>query len=92
MELLLFLILLALFGAVVGFLARFLVPGPDPMGFLATAALGIAGSFLGGFLSSLLLDGELELRGSGLIGSILGAILIVLLARLFTPRSRTHAR
>lgn len=92
MQLLLFLIVLALFGAAVGFLARLLVPGPDTMGFLATVALGIAGSFLGGFLASLLLEGELELRGSGLIGSILGAILILLLGRLLTPSTRRHAR
>ncbi|MDQ4144213.1 MAG: GlsB/YeaQ/YmgE family stress response membrane protein [Actinomycetota bacterium] len=62
------------------------------MGFFATVALGIAGSFLGGFLASLLLEGELELRGSGLIGSILGAILILLLGRLFARSSRRHGR
>lgn len=92
MEFLWFLLLLALFGAVVGFLARLLVPGPDPMGIWATIALGVAGSFLGGFLASLLLEGELDLRGSGFIGSIIGAILILLLGRLFAPGIRKHAR
>ncbi len=92
MEFLLFLLLLGLFGAAAGFLARLLVPGPDPMGFWATIALGVAGSFLGGFLASLLFEGEFELRGSGLIGSIIGAILILLLGRLFALGTRDRAR
>ena len=36
------------FGLIVGGLARFVVPGPDPMGCLATIALGVAGSLVGG--------------------------------------------
>ena len=41
-------IYLLVIGVIAGYLARLLVPGPDPMGFWATAALGIIGSFVGG--------------------------------------------
>ena len=41
-------------GLIVGALARFLVPGRDPMGWLGTIVLGIAGSFVGGFIGSLI--------------------------------------
>lgn len=90
MEFLWFLLVITLFGAIAGFLARLVVPGPDPMGFFATVALGVAGSFLGGFLGSLLFEGELELRGSGLIGSIIGAVLLLLLVRLLNRRREGH--
>ena len=66
------------FGLVVGLLARLLHPGRDPGGFVITAVLGIAGSLLGGFLGralGLYREGE----GAGLIMSVLGAILLLVL-------------
>jgi uncharacterized membrane protein YeaQ/YmgE (transglycosylase-associated protein family) len=48
-------IVLAIEGLVVGALARLALPGPDPMGILATIGLGLAGSFLGGIVSAVLL-------------------------------------
>jgi uncharacterized membrane protein YeaQ/YmgE (transglycosylase-associated protein family) len=53
MGLLAFLISLALLGLVVGALGRLALPGPDPMGIGMTIAIGLAGSFIGGFLTSL---------------------------------------
>ncbi|MBL7501926.1 GlsB/YeaQ/YmgE family stress response membrane protein [Frankia nepalensis] len=77
-------------GLVAGALARLLVPGPDPMSILSTVLLGVAGSFVGGFLGYALFDkdlGEGALQPSGIVGSILGAIVLVLLRRVFTRRS-----
>ncbi len=48
--LVMFLLILAAIGLLTGALARFLLPGPDPMSLPATAGFGIAGSFLGGFV------------------------------------------
>lgn len=69
------------FGAIAGYLARFLVPGRDPMGCLGTVALGVAGSFVGGTLAVLLFQQDFELSASGIIGSVIGAILILLFLR-----------
>lgn len=74
-------------GIVAGYLARLLVPGPDKIGFVRTVALGIAGSFIGGFLGYLLFDkdfGEGALQASGLIGSIIGAVIALLIYRAVT--------
>ena len=76
-----------LFGLVAGLIARFLVPGRDPMGLLGTIVLGVAGSFLGGFLYNYFLGAGDDLFGpSGWIGSIGGAIVLLILMRLFGLR------
>ncbi|ONH22264.1 GlsB/YeaQ/YmgE family stress response membrane protein [Pseudofrankia asymbiotica] len=77
-------------GLIAGAVARLLVPGPDPMSVVATILLGIAGSFVGGFLGYVLFDkdlGEGALQPSGIIGSIAGAIILVLIVRA-TRRGR----
>jgi uncharacterized membrane protein YeaQ/YmgE (transglycosylase-associated protein family) len=75
-----------IFGALVGALARFLMPGRDAMGCIMTILLGIAGSVVGGFLLGLLIRG----RGTdptGWIGSVLGALLLLWLYRRYAgPR------
>ena len=68
------------FGLVVGIIARFLMPGPQPMGMILTILIGIAGSFIGGALANMLQGGSLsEPRAAGWIGSILGALLLLFL-------------
>jgi uncharacterized membrane protein YeaQ/YmgE (transglycosylase-associated protein family) len=70
-----------LFGVIVGVVAKLLMPGRDPGGFIVTMALGIAGALLGGFLG----------RAAGWYGpndnagflmSVLGAILLLVLYRM----------
>jgi uncharacterized membrane protein YeaQ/YmgE (transglycosylase-associated protein family) len=66
------------FGIIVGLLARLIHPGRDPGGILITMLLGIAGSLLGGFVGralGLYRQGE----GAGLIMSVLGAILLLVI-------------
>jgi uncharacterized membrane protein YeaQ/YmgE (transglycosylase-associated protein family) len=71
------------FGAVVGIIARFLLPGPDPLGWVGTIVLGIIGSFVGGFLAQLLFTGNASLPPptAGWIGSIVGAIVVLMIWR-----------
>jgi uncharacterized membrane protein YeaQ/YmgE (transglycosylase-associated protein family) len=76
-----FLIGLVIVGLIAGLLARALVPGDDSMGIGATILLGIVGSFLGGFLADVLFRSDVEDRGlspAGIIGSIVGAIIALL--------------
>jgi uncharacterized membrane protein YeaQ/YmgE (transglycosylase-associated protein family) len=68
------------FGLVIGLVARALLPGQQPMGILMTMALGIAGSFLGGVIVSLATGHPLDqLHTSGFIGSVIGALLVLLI-------------
>lgn len=53
-SLLWFILALAFIGLIVGAVARLLVPGPTPIGILATIGAGIAGAFIGGFVGRLL--------------------------------------
>ena len=71
-------------GLVAGLIARAVVPGRQSMGVLATILLGIVGSFVGGLLGSLFSnDGNLvDLRPSGLLWSIIGAVVVLLLVGL----------
>lgn len=73
-------------GLVAGFLARLLVPGPDPMGWLGTLVLGLVGSFVGGTLAALVFGGTLEVSASGLVGSVVGAIIVLLILRAMGGR------
>lgn len=76
-------------GLVAGALARLLVPGRDPIGFIGTILLGIVGSLVGGFLADLVFDDE----AVGLFGSVVGAVLVLLLYNaLVRNRSRGYAR
>ena len=72
-------------GIVAGFLARALMPGRDPMGFIATVLLGLAGSVVGFLLFTELLgigDNEAFDLG-GLIGAVIGAMILLGLYRAF---------
>lgn len=76
-----------LIGLVAGALARFLVPGRDPMGWIGTLVLGLVGSLVGGFLGNLLFGGEFDITAAGLAGSVIGAIIALLIYR--SMKSRT---
>jgi uncharacterized membrane protein YeaQ/YmgE (transglycosylase-associated protein family) len=67
-----------LFGLIVGLLARAVMPGRQSMGLIATMLVGIAGSFLGGFVGNLLAGRPIfDLHSGGFIGSIVGALVVL---------------
>ncbi|MGE5569641.1 MAG: GlsB/YeaQ/YmgE family stress response membrane protein [Rhodospirillales bacterium] len=73
------------FGAIVGVIAKLLMPGRDPGGFIVTILLGIAGALLGGWIGRALgLYGPGE--GAGYIMSIIGAIILLFIYRMFRRR------
>ena len=75
-----------LFGLVVGVIAKLLMPGRDPGGFIVTILLGIAGALIGGFVGRAM-GLYAENQGAGWIMSILGAIVLLALYRLMVrPR------
>ena len=82
MELLLFI----LFGLVVGVIAKFLMPGRDPGGFVVTAIIGMVGSLLGGFLGRALGLYSNGTSTGGWIMSILGAVVLLGIYRLVIGR------
>jgi uncharacterized membrane protein YeaQ/YmgE (transglycosylase-associated protein family) len=70
-----------LIGFVVGLIAKLLMPGRDPGGFIITIFLGIAGSFVATYIGQRL-NWYREGQPAGFIGAILGAILILIVYRL----------
>jgi uncharacterized membrane protein YeaQ/YmgE (transglycosylase-associated protein family) len=82
------LIMTLVIGLVVGVIAKLLMPGKDPGGFVITTLLGIAGAFVARFAGQALgLYGEGE--PAGFIASVLGAILLLVLYRLLRRGSPT---
>jgi uncharacterized membrane protein YeaQ/YmgE (transglycosylase-associated protein family) len=75
-----------LFGLVVGVIAKLLMPGRDPGGFIITILLGIAGALLGGFIGRAMGFYGPNQQAGWLI-SILGAIILLALYRLVARRS-----
>jgi uncharacterized membrane protein YeaQ/YmgE (transglycosylase-associated protein family) len=78
-----------LIGLVAGLLARLIMPGKDAMGLLATMILGIVGSLLGGLISFALWGWSTSggIQPSGLIMSIVGAIVVLFVWRMIKSRS-----
>ena len=80
------------FGFIIGLIARAIVPGKQGMGFIMTTLLGIAGSLIGGVIASALWGhgASTGFQASGFIGSLIGAIVLLLVAGMVTgPRRRT---
>ena len=70
-------------GLIVGLLARFITPGPNPRGIIVTIVIGIVGAFIatiGGQVLGLYHPGE----PAGFIGSVVGAVVLLVLLRLFS--------
>ena len=71
-------IVLIIVGLIAGFIARAVIPGKQSMGILATIVLGIIGSLVGNLIASLVFEPhEFKLGTSGIIGSIVGAIVVL---------------
>jgi uncharacterized membrane protein YeaQ/YmgE (transglycosylase-associated protein family) len=72
-------------GLLVGIVAKLLMPGKDPGGFIVTVLIGLAGSFIGTFLGRAMgwyRDGD----AAGFIGSVVGAMILLLLYRIISGK------
>ena len=78
-----------IFGAIVGAIAKLVMPGRDPGGIIVTIILGILGSIVGGFVIGALLPGRSASDPAGWIGSILGAVLLLWIYRMVVARRAT---
>jgi uncharacterized membrane protein YeaQ/YmgE (transglycosylase-associated protein family) len=78
-------------GFIAGFIGRALLPGPDPMGVVATIVVGIVGALVGWLLFTYVLgigdDDKFDL--GGIIGAILGTMLVLLVLRAVRGRQAT---
>ncbi len=75
-------------GIVAGFLARAIMPGRQSMSVFATAAVGMVGSLLGGFVANLIGGYPLfQFHASGIIGSVIGALVVLALMGFAGRRS-----
>ncbi len=81
-------IMFIVFGLIVGALARLIVPGREPGGWVISILLGIAGSFLGGFLGRALGLYDPNTRTGGFFMSLLGAIVLVAIYHAVARRRR----
>jgi uncharacterized membrane protein YeaQ/YmgE (transglycosylase-associated protein family) len=75
-------------GLIAGAIARLLVPGRDRLGFVGTIALGLSGSLIGGAVGYLLESGHRRFSPAGLFGSIIGAMIALLIYRATIGRRR----
>lgn len=79
-----------LIGLIVGIVAKLLMPGRDPGGFILTIVLGIVGALVatyGGQALGIYRAGE----AAGFVGSVIGAIIVLVIYRLVTRRSATNS-
>jgi uncharacterized membrane protein YeaQ/YmgE (transglycosylase-associated protein family) len=79
------------FGLIAGFIARALVPGKDDIGILRTIVLGVIGSVVGGLIFGLFTGGFRGFHPAGWIGSIIGAIIVLVIYNKVTGRKRNRA-
>jgi uncharacterized membrane protein YeaQ/YmgE (transglycosylase-associated protein family) len=80
-------------GAIAGFVARLLVPGRQDMSVVATIVLGIIGSLVGGLLGYLLFGKDADdglFQPAGIIGSIIGAVIALVVWQMSQRRSSAH--
>jgi uncharacterized membrane protein YeaQ/YmgE (transglycosylase-associated protein family) len=88
-DVVLFLLMLAVYGFVLGSLGRLAVPGPDPMPVWRTILLGLAGSFLGGIVAALLglgAEPDSGSLGGSFVAALVGTTVLLLAYRRFVQR------
>jgi uncharacterized membrane protein YeaQ/YmgE (transglycosylase-associated protein family) len=88
-------LVLLVVGLIAGALARLLVPGRDPIGIGGTILIGVIGSFVGGFLGYVLFHHDKNqgaLQPSGILGSIIGAVIVLLIYRSMSGRGHRFGR
>jgi uncharacterized membrane protein YeaQ/YmgE (transglycosylase-associated protein family) len=88
-------LVLLIVGLIAGAIARLLVPGRDSMGIGMTVLIGLIGSFVGGFLGYVIFHHDASsgaVQPSGLVGSVIGAIIVLLIFRATSGRRASGLR
>jgi uncharacterized membrane protein YeaQ/YmgE (transglycosylase-associated protein family) len=84
---------LIILGLIVGLIARLIVPGRQPMGWVATALLGIVGSYVGGTLGSVVFPPHkftiTPPINHAFLGALVGAVLLLLIYKFAMSRTKT---
>lgn len=80
-------LMFAIFGLIIGALARFLMPGRDPGGFLVTAVIGMVGSMIGAFLGRAIGIYGPNTQSAGWVMSVIGAVVLLGIYRLVAGRA-----
>ena len=84
---------LIVLGLIVGLIARLIVPGKQPMGWVATALLGIVGSYVGGTLGSLIFPPHqftvTPPINHAFLGALVGAVILLVIFKFATSRTKT---
>jgi uncharacterized membrane protein YeaQ/YmgE (transglycosylase-associated protein family) len=84
---------LIVLGLIVGLIARLIVPGKQPMGWVATALLGIVGSYVGGTLGSVVFPPHqftvTPPINHAFLGALVGAVLLLVIYKFATSRTKT---
>ena len=86
------LLFILVWGMFAGWVAHLIVARHEPINWAESLVVGLVGSFVGGLLISLLSGDGLALRPSGIIGSILGAVILLAAWRAIRPTSRRPTR
>lgn len=88
----LYLICWLIYGLIVGTISKFLHPGEDPVGWGPTIGIGVAGSFIGGFVSWVIGAGVSPFNPSGLLMGIVGGVIFCYLYRAYRIRNFVQAQ
>ncbi len=85
-------LLWVLTGLIIGSIAKVLVKGNHDLGCIGTSALGLIGSIVGGTVLNVIAGRGADVAAAGFFGSVLGAVLVLVIAQLLSPKQGNARR